>query len=129
MLQDRLPGGINSLNIQKKLLAETKIPLDKAVELAQTTESAEQSAFELQGPKGEVNRIWRKTGVVLNTDSEGPAVPERWKINHRPQGLMSVVVVEETIPKTDTNIEYRDPDSPAGEARGATFSIGLSVDS
>ena len=48
MIRDRLVCGINDGAIQKRLLAEPKLTYAKAVEIAQTTESAAQSMRELR---------------------------------------------------------------------------------
>ena len=50
MLCDRLVCGIGDPRIQKQLLAEPNLTLDKALELALAQESAEQNAAQLQAP-------------------------------------------------------------------------------
>ena len=61
MLRDRLTCGINSLKIQQKLLAEKTLTLAKAVELAQSMETAAKNAKELAqdgaSVSGNVNRV------------------------------------------------------------------------
>ena len=51
MLCDRLVCGIGDSRIQKRLLAEPNLTLDKALELALVQESAEQNAAQLQACK------------------------------------------------------------------------------
>ncbi|XP_078077470.1 cadherin-related family member 3-like [Mustelus asterias] len=58
-----------------KLLAETKISLEKAVEKAQETECAEQGVCELKGVHNEVKQLWRETAAPRNRLSEGPMEP------------------------------------------------------
>ena len=48
MLRDRLVCGIKNTTVQKWLLAEKELSLDKAVSLAQSVEIAEQGAKDLQ---------------------------------------------------------------------------------
>ena len=48
MIQDRLVCGITNTTVQKRLLAEKELSLDKAVSLAQSVEVAEQGAKDLQ---------------------------------------------------------------------------------
>lgn len=43
MLRDRLVWGVREANIQKKLLAEPNLTLDKAIQLAQSRDSGEES--------------------------------------------------------------------------------------
>ena len=50
MLRDRVVCGIGDPRIQKRLLAESDLTFDKAVELAVAQESAEQNAAQLQKP-------------------------------------------------------------------------------
>ena len=47
MLRDRLVCGINDQRVQRRLLAEPKLTFDKALELAQAAETAENNAKEL----------------------------------------------------------------------------------
>ena len=49
MIRDRLVCGINDISIQKRLLAEPGLTYAKAVELAQSAETAAQSLRELRG--------------------------------------------------------------------------------
>ena len=48
MIRDRLVCGITNTTVQKRLLAEKELSLDKAVSLAQSVEVAEQGAKDLQ---------------------------------------------------------------------------------
>ena len=52
MIRDRLVCGINDINIQRRLLSEPKLTYAKAVEIAQTAESAAQSMRELRSKHG-----------------------------------------------------------------------------
>ena len=48
MIRDRFVCGINDARIQRRLLSEPALTLQKAIELAQTMEAAERDALELQ---------------------------------------------------------------------------------
>ena len=50
MLRDRLVCGITDISVQKRLLAEKDLTLDKAVSLAQSVEIAEKGAKDLKSP-------------------------------------------------------------------------------
>ena len=50
MLQDRLVCGITDSAVQKRLLAEKELTLDKAVSLAQAVEIAEKGSKDLHAP-------------------------------------------------------------------------------
>ena len=49
MLRDRLVWGVKDTTIQKKLLGESELTLDRAIQLAQSTETAEQNVREMGG--------------------------------------------------------------------------------
>ena len=51
MIRDRLVCGINDVSIQKRLLAEPGLTYTKAVETAQSAETAAQSLRELRGKR------------------------------------------------------------------------------
>ena len=57
MLRDRLVCGIGDSRIQKRLLAEPNLTLDKALELALAQESAEQNAAQLQTPSQTTTQV------------------------------------------------------------------------
>ena len=62
MLRDRVVCGINDSAIQRRLLAEVPLTLDKALKLRQGMETAAQNVKELQGgtvsaPAREVNKV------------------------------------------------------------------------
>ena len=59
MLRDRLVWGVKDTTIQKKLLSETDLTLDKAIQLAQSAETAEKNVKEMGGetPKEPVHQI------------------------------------------------------------------------
>ena len=62
MLHDRLVCGVNDMQIQKRLLAETELTFKKTFIIAQAIEMAEKDTKDLvaaQGPHT-VNRIYRK---------------------------------------------------------------------
>ena len=50
MLRDRLVCGITNSTVQKRLLAEKDLTLEKAVSLAQSVEIAEKGSKDLQTP-------------------------------------------------------------------------------
>ena len=69
MLRDRLVWGVRDASIQKKLLGESELTLTKAIQLAQSMETAERNLREMEGgsPKeGGVNQVTRK-----NTQGRG----------------------------------------------------------
>ena len=57
MLRDRLVCGIGDSRIQKRLLAEPNLTLDKALELALAQKSAEQNAAQLQTPSQTTTQV------------------------------------------------------------------------
>ena len=69
MLRDRLVWGVRDASIQKKLLGESELNLMKAIQLAQSMETAERNLWEIEGgtPKDEgKNQVTRK-----NTQGQG----------------------------------------------------------
>ena len=76
MLRDRLVCGLADTNIQRKLLAETDLTLDKALGTARAMEAAEQNAKTLQAPQpsgnGEVHAVGR-TATSRRTTGGGGA--------------------------------------------------------
>lgn len=75
MLRDRLICGINDEQIQRRLLAESKLTLKRALEVAQGLETAAQNAQALQGTS--------QTAMGLT----GPAQPEIHKISSQLQAI------------------------------------------
>ena len=51
MLRDRLVCGIADVTIQRRLLAEDELTLEKAVQLVRTLETADKDASPLQSPR------------------------------------------------------------------------------
>ena len=62
-LRDRLVCGIKNANIQKRLLSESDLKLDKAIEIATAMETAARDAVELRQPHrpDSVNKFSKKT--------------------------------------------------------------------
>ena len=65
MLRDRLVCGVRDTNVQRRLLAESKLTYKKAFDLAQAAEVATQNARDLQGPPppASVNVMQRAGGA------------------------------------------------------------------
>ena len=60
-LRDCMVCGLYNGSIQKRLLMEEALTLDKAVELAKSLEAAEKSSKKLQGGEDrQVNRVWKE---------------------------------------------------------------------
>ena len=69
MLRDRLVCGITDTTVQKHLLGEKELTLDRAVSLAQSVEIAEKGAKDLQtstGSANEVHKLSRKATTAGN---------------------------------------------------------------
>ena len=67
MLRDHVVCGINNSTIQKRLLAEPKLMLTKAVAVAQATEIADTGVKELQSSTATASSVFpRKTKVHTN---------------------------------------------------------------
>ena len=56
-LRDRLVCGLRNQGMQKRLLSETDLNFQKAIEIAKGMESAEKSTQQLKGPEGAIQRI------------------------------------------------------------------------
>ena len=71
MLHDRLVWGVKDTTIQKKLLAETDLTLDKAIQLAQSSETAEKNLKEMEGetPRDPVHQIRKPSGCLYRKGS------------------------------------------------------------
>ena len=73
MLRDRLVCGIQDKRIQRRLLSEQNLTLDKAIDLAQTMETAEKDIEDLQGTQNQgslVNHVGstrRKSPTTTNS--------------------------------------------------------------
>ena len=72
MIRDRLVCGINNRAIQKRLLVEPKLTYVKAVEIAQTTETAAQSMQKLQ-VKSESDMTPSQPTPAVNKTSATPS--------------------------------------------------------
>ena len=73
MLRDRLECGITDTTVQKRLLAEKDLTLDKAVSLAQSVEIAEKGAKDLQTSTGtttELHKVSRAATPSSGNKSE-----------------------------------------------------------
>ena len=57
-LRDRLVCGLRSENIQRRLLAEKDLSLQKAVDIAQGMEAADRNAKALKGPNSAIHKVW-----------------------------------------------------------------------
>ena len=62
MLQDRLVCGITDTTVQKRLLAERELTLDKAISLAQSVEIAEKGAKDFRSPTGSTMELHKVSG-------------------------------------------------------------------
>ena len=82
-IRDRLVCGLKVENIQKRLLAETQLTLDKAVKIAVAMETASRDANELQHKRGQER---------VNVNKVGAGHNRRTKRN-RQVGILQVVVV------------------------------------
>ena len=60
MLRDRLVWGVKNASIQKKLLGESDLTLDRAIQIAQSTETAEQNLREMDGEAHKVVQYMSK---------------------------------------------------------------------
>ena len=72
MLRDRLVWGVRNAGIQKKLLGETELALAKAIQMAQSMETAERNLREMEGAtprEGGVNQVTRKTHGRLGEEN------------------------------------------------------------
>ena len=69
MLRDRLVCGITDTSVQKRLLTEKDLTLDKAVSLAQSVEIAEKGAKDLHLPTEDSSELHKLTQGV-SSDSE-----------------------------------------------------------
>ena len=71
MLQDRLVWSITDTSVQKCLLAEKDLTLDKAVSLAQSVEIAEKGARDLQLPTEDSLKLHKLTqGASSGSESK-----------------------------------------------------------
>ena len=73
MIRDRLVCGINDVSIQKRLLAKPGLTYAKAVEIAQSAETATQSLKELQGKRESgtsKSHSPQSEGVLRTSDSQ-----------------------------------------------------------
>ena len=62
MLRDRLVCGITDTTVQKRLLAERELTLDKAISLAQSVEIAEKGAKDLRSPTDSTTELHKVSG-------------------------------------------------------------------
>ena len=76
MLRNRLICGINNDQMQRRLLAESKLSFEKAYELTQAMETADHDAKELQGlPTAAVNKLTKGTGKHFSTGTRQTTSP------------------------------------------------------
>ena len=77
MLRDRIVCGIQDEAIQRKLLAENKLTLTRATEIALAMEAAERDASDLRNVAGDVNKIrpqYNSRNVNFKKEEPGFAV-------------------------------------------------------
>ena len=84
MLPDRLVCGVHDIRIQRRLLAEPKLTLKRALDLALAIEAVDEDASEIQ--KGNLSK-----GILRSTKSIS-----KWK---RVAKLIVIAVAVITIPK------------------------------
>ena len=91
MLRDRLVCGITNSAVQKHLLAEKELSLDKAIALAQSVEMAEQEAEDLQ------TSAISKPMITPNTDlfKINPGLSTKRQENKSTKNLKFVIGVVE----------------------------------
>ncbi|XP_064470040.1 uncharacterized protein K02A2.6-like [Ornithodoros turicata] len=78
MIRDRLVCGVRDIGIQKRLLAERELTLEKATTLACAVEMATKNAMELsQPPDNSVNRIINRKGRQRPVGQEPKGIPPR----------------------------------------------------
>ena len=71
MLCDRLVCGITDTSVQKRLLAEKDLTLDKAVSLAQSVEIAEKGAKDLKSPVEDSAELYKLTcGAMSGSENK-----------------------------------------------------------
>ena len=73
MLHDRLVCGINNSAVQKRLLAETDLTLEKAILVAQAAEIADTGVKELQPTTASANNLFTDDKEIHKFTS-GPSV-------------------------------------------------------
>ena len=76
MLRERLVCGINNNQMQKRLLSEPRLTLEKATAIAQSMELAAENVRQLQGvkPTQEASEV-HKVGHLLHTPVNGQQLP------------------------------------------------------
>ena len=86
MLRDHLVCGIGDSRIQKQLLAEPNLTLDKVLELTLVQESAEQNAAQLQAPSQTATQVNKLGGHPNPKASNGKksfgTLPSVWWKTH-----------------------------------------------
>ena len=85
-LRDRLVCGHSSEAIQKRLLAEAELTLDKAMSLAQGMEAADKNAKTLKGSETAIHAVQGQSGKGPPTGepSKGPLCFRCGHGNHNP---------------------------------------------
>jgi hypothetical protein len=84
MLRDRVVCGINNKAVQRRLLQESSLTFEKALEMAVAAETADRDSRRLRGsslPDKDVTQVQREKGEPLTTDSPAVNKVER----HKPQ--------------------------------------------
>ena len=79
MLRDRLVCGITDTTVQKRLLAEKELTLDRAVSLAQSVEIAEKGAKDLQSSTGSVNEVHKLSRKATTSGNERKSTHDKDK--------------------------------------------------
>ena len=79
MLRDRLVCGITDTTVQKCLLAEKELMLDRAVSLAQSVEIAEKGAKDLQSSTGSANKVHKLSCKATTSGNERKSTHDKDK--------------------------------------------------
>ena len=79
MLRDRLVCGITDTTVQKRLLAEKELTLDRAVSLAQSVEIAEKGARDLQSSTGSANEVHKLSHKATTSGNERKSTHDKDK--------------------------------------------------
>ena len=79
MLRDRLVCGITDTTVQKHLLGEKELTLDRAVSLAQSVEIAEKGAKDLQSSTGSANEVHKLSRKATTAGNERKSTHDKDK--------------------------------------------------
>ena len=119
MLRDRLVCGVESLRIQKRLLAEPDLTFESAFNISTAMETAEKNAVDLQASKqttgaGEDNSAGTKMAADVNKVETGPASSKKpidcWfclKLGHKESDCRLKKKLEEKLLKKNKHKSSR----------------------